>query len=447
FGIETLWIRLAWVLLFLLGGTGLFIYILLWILMPSAGTTAEKLAMSGKPVNITNIEQKVKEGFSSVKDSAKDSLDYAKDSLSEAANKIKNGNYDRVGNKIQSTSRSFFDALGSVIMFCFTIFAKFFGIILIITGAATLIGLVIGLLSLGVADIFHFPGIDMADVINSSNLPIWIVSLLTLFAVGIPFFFIFVLGLKILVPNTKSPGKVANFTLFGVWLAAIVTLSIFAAREVTEFAREASVTNNIELNITANDTLYVKMVGNDLYSNYLHRGYDFDILYDDNDEKKIYSSNLRLIFKSTKDSLASISIEKSARGNTYQNAKKRAVNVNYNYTFDNNELVLDAYFLTDAINKFRDQEVEVTIYLPEGSVIYADDNTYTFHRNSSYYGDILNNGSEGHYMKVMHRDLLCMDCGDNSYIENTKNSVDKSSPSTDNEKVEAVIDSSGININ
>jgi len=69
FDIEPLWIRLAWVCLFIFGGAGFLIYILLWILMPAAATTAEKLSMSGKPVNITNIEQKVKEGFSSVKDS------------------------------------------------------------------------------------------------------------------------------------------------------------------------------------------------------------------------------------------------------------------------------------------------------------------------------------------------------------------------------------------
>jgi len=36
FDVDSLWIRLGWLLLFFVGGTGLFIYILLWILMPSA---------------------------------------------------------------------------------------------------------------------------------------------------------------------------------------------------------------------------------------------------------------------------------------------------------------------------------------------------------------------------------------------------------------------------
>ncbi len=436
-GIDPLWIRLIWVLLFFGAGTGIFIYILLWILMPAAETTAEKLAMSGKPVNITNIEEKVKEGFSNVKES-----------LEDAADKIKSADYNKTGDRVQSASRSFFDALGNIIMFFFKIIAKFIGIILMIVGASTLIGLVVGLLSIGVADIFHFPGLDMADIVNSTNLPIWLVSLLTLFAVGIPFFYIFILGLKILVVNIKSPGKIANFSLIGLWLATIITLSVFAAREVTEFAREASVTNRTELNIKTNDTLYVKMAANEQYSSYVHRDYDFDIYYDENDNRMIYSNNVRLIFRSTKDSLASVSVEKTSRGNSYQNAKERASNVNYNHAFVNNELLLDGYFLTDAENKFRDQEVEVTLYLPEGSIVYIDDNTYSFHSNYRYYRDIIDNGNEEHYLKVIKDDVICLDCGESSNNDNEKSSLkmDKDSIEYKDEEVKATIDSNGISI-
>ncbi len=459
FDIDTLWIRLAWVLLFIFGGTGILIYILLWILMPSAQTTADKLSMSGKPVNITNIEQKVKEGFGNVKDS-----------LDEVVDKVKNKDYNKTGDKIQSTSRSFFDALGNIFLFCFTIFAKFFGIILMIVGASTLIGLVIGLLSLGVADIFHFPGVDLANVVTSTNLPIWLISVLTLFAVGIPFFYIFILGLKILVNNIKSLGKIANFTLLGVWLVSIITLLIFTAREVTEFAREASVAEKKEINIAANDTLYVKMTGNEMYSNYLHRDYDFEITYDENDKKIIYSSNVRLIFRSTKDSLASVRIERSARGNNYQSAKERAGNIEYDYIFSDNELVLDAYFLTNAENKFRDQEVEVTLYLPEGSIVNTNDNTYSFHSNYSHFRDILDNGLEEHYLKVIDDDVICLDCSeeksykvkidiknDNAQFkldtdgleikdEDARIKINRDSIIGETESIKTTIDSSGINI-
>ena len=56
FGIEALWVRLIWILLVFGLGTGVLLYVILWCLIPAANTTAEKLSMMGKPINITNIE-------------------------------------------------------------------------------------------------------------------------------------------------------------------------------------------------------------------------------------------------------------------------------------------------------------------------------------------------------------------------------------------------------
>jgi hypothetical protein len=39
----------------------------LWVLIPAASTTAEKLAMLGKPITINTIEELVKDGFDNVK--------------------------------------------------------------------------------------------------------------------------------------------------------------------------------------------------------------------------------------------------------------------------------------------------------------------------------------------------------------------------------------------
>ncbi len=402
-GIDALWIRLIWVLLFFGAGTGIFIYILLWILMPAAETTSEKLAMTGKPVNITNIEEKVKEGFSNVKDS-----------LDDVADKLKSGEYSKTGEKIQNKSRSFFDALGNVILFFFKIVAKFIGIILMIVGASTLIGLIIGLLTAGAADIFHFPGIDFAQAVNTSNLPIWMVSILVLFAVGIPFFYIFILGLNIVVSNVRSLGKIANFTLLGIWLASIVTLSVFALRELNEHIYDESVTEKTELAIAANDTLYFKMSEDgDQYRRRSRRYYrrnDFRIVYNENDEKKIYSSNIRVIFRSTKDSIGTVNVERSADGGDYQIARERARNIEYNYAFNNNELTLDPFLLTDFDNKFSDQYVKVTIYIPEGTIVWLDDNMYSFHRNPYSSRDIIDNGFEEHYLKILNDDVQCLDC-------------------------------------
>ena len=128
-------------------------------------------------------------------------------------------------------------------MFFFKVLAKFIGIILIITGASALIGLLIGLFTLGASDIIHVPGFDFFDAANAANTPVWLISLLTFFAVGIPFFFVFYLGLKILINNLKSIGNIAKFTLLGVWLVSIITLAVIGIRQASEHAFDASVTN------------------------------------------------------------------------------------------------------------------------------------------------------------------------------------------------------------
>ncbi|PWI30261.1 hypothetical protein DI383_07320 [Flavobacteriaceae bacterium LYZ1037] len=419
-GIDALWIRLIWILLIFGAGTGVLLYILLWILVPEAVTTADKLTMTGEPVNISNIEKKIKDGFDGVSNAARNVSDTLSEKAKDVSNTVsdaaKNVNFQKQGNSLKSTSKSFFDTIGDIFMFFLKVFAKFIGIMLIIIGSATLIGLIIGFFTVGATDLIHVPGFDFIDAANAANTPIWLVSLLILFAIGIPFFFVFYLGLKILVNNLKSIGNIAKFSLLGLWFIAVISLAVIGVKQASEHAFDANVNTKETLNITANDTLKVKMTTNDAYKNSVYRNSNsVRLVYNENDEKIIYSSDIRLIVRSTKDSLASLRIEKSAEGSSYQQAKERANNINYNYVLKDNELLLDAYLTTAYENKFSDQEVELILYLPEGSTLYADDNTYIFHRNSSYYDDILENGMEEKYLKIMNNEILCSDCPDEDF--------------------------------
>ena len=399
FGIDALWIRLIWILLIFGAGTGVLLYILLWILLPEAVTTSDKLMMTGEPVNITNIEKKIKDGITTVTDSVSET--------------VKNVDLSQQTSKIKSSSKSFFDSLGDILVFFLKAIAKFVGVILIIVGASTLIGLIVALFSVGLSDAINIPGFDIVDAANAANTPVWLVSMLTLFAVGIPFFFVFYLGLKILITNLKSIGNVAKFSLLGLWLLSIVGLIVLGVRQATEHAFEASVTQKDQLDITSTDTLYLSMAADETYSKYnrynSHRNV-FRIAHNENDEKVIYSSDIRLIVRSTKDSLATIQIERNSDGSSFQLAKERAGDINYNYELNGNELLLDSYLTTDLKNKFRDQEIEIILYLPEGSTLYADENTYPFHSNSSYYNDILDHGMEEHFLLVKNNKLICYDC-------------------------------------
>jgi phage shock protein PspC (stress-responsive transcriptional regulator) len=60
-------IRIIFIVLTLLGGAGILIYLILYIVLPEAKTTAQKIEMKGEPVNIHNITQAVKNEFDAVR--------------------------------------------------------------------------------------------------------------------------------------------------------------------------------------------------------------------------------------------------------------------------------------------------------------------------------------------------------------------------------------------
>ncbi|WP_298247682.1 PspC domain-containing protein [uncultured Christiangramia sp.] len=389
--IDAIWVRLLWVLLTIFSSGGfLLIYIAFWIFVPEAKTTADKLAMRGEEVTVSNIEKKIREGFHDVSDS------------------IKNVDYDKFGKRASAGATSAATTLGNIIKLCLKLFVKFIGIILILFAGSTLIALFVGLFAVGTFGIVDAPWTEYIDVVNSGA-PIWLTSLLVFFAVGIPFFFLFVLGLKILVRNLRSVGRIALLTLLGVWLISIIGLSVIGISQATNRAFDGEVATTETLKVTSADTIYLRMKHNPEMSNRTRRSSDFRIVYEE-DTKMIVGNDIRLIVRSTRDSVGKMEILKSAEGKNYNEARNRAKAIRYGRSLVGNELLLDSYFITDAKSGYRDQEVQITLYLPEGTTLYADDNTSTFHRNTDSYEDILHNGEEEHFLKIIDGGTSCEDC-------------------------------------
>jgi phage shock protein PspC (stress-responsive transcriptional regulator) len=76
--IDALWIRLLFIITLFAGGTGVFVYIILWVAMPEASTTADRLQMKGEAVNIDNIEKSIRKEFDGMKTRVNDFSDKAK---------------------------------------------------------------------------------------------------------------------------------------------------------------------------------------------------------------------------------------------------------------------------------------------------------------------------------------------------------------------------------
>jgi phage shock protein PspC (stress-responsive transcriptional regulator) len=69
--IDPLIIRIIFAALVLAGGIGILVYLILYIVLPEAKTTAQKIEMKGDPVNIHNIKEAVKKEFDTVRKNMK----------------------------------------------------------------------------------------------------------------------------------------------------------------------------------------------------------------------------------------------------------------------------------------------------------------------------------------------------------------------------------------
>jgi phage shock protein PspC (stress-responsive transcriptional regulator) len=69
--IDPVIVRIIFIALALAGGIGVMVYLILYIVLPEAKTTAQKIEMKGEPVNIHNIKEAVKKEFDSVRKNMK----------------------------------------------------------------------------------------------------------------------------------------------------------------------------------------------------------------------------------------------------------------------------------------------------------------------------------------------------------------------------------------
>ncbi len=450
FNVDVIWIRIAWLVAAFGFGFGFIVYPILWILLPQANTTAEKLEMEGEEVNISNIEKRIKDELS-------DATERVKSGLQDASDKVKNADYKKYKDKAKSGSQDMVDTLGKLFVTIFMIIGKFIGVLLIIVSVSTILALLIGLFTIGSLDFIQDDWFYQNTMVyNNSGLPIWIISVLTFVLVGIPFFFLFSLGLRILSNNVKSIGKIAKLSLLGIWLVALLLAIFFGTQQALQSAYDGTVTKNQEITVVTNDTLNIKLVDDKKLSpnSILKRRWGYNIVVDDNNQEKIYSNNIRLNIHASDDESVYVKTSKRSQGKSRSGARDNAELIDYNYELLSKELRLDGYFLTAVKNKFREQKIYIDVYIPEGQVIYLDKSTRSFLYDVDNTQNIYDRDMAIHHYKMTESGLTCMDCEEFEFNTNINSDsfhmkIDKSGvhievEDDENEKAVVRIDENGI---
>lgn len=393
-GIDVVWLRIIMLVLFLFYGTGGLLYIILWIVVPKAVTTSEKLEMKGEAVNISNIEKKVREEFENISE------------------KVNNIDYEKYQHKVQDGAKKVGNSLSDFFLGFLNVIGKIIGVFIIMFAIGALASLIIALVTLGSTDFFQLPWMGISEAFNYSEVPIWVLVILFFLAIGIPFLGLLILGFRILITNSKPLGKVFKYSMFGVWIISIIALIVVGVRQATEIAFEEKVSQTHLINIQPTDTLQISLAENNRFKK-ANRYTDFKLVLDQNENEVLYSNNVKLYFKKTKKSQPYIVIDQFAGGNSLLTAKKRAEEIKYEFVVDGNELIFDDYFLIDLKSKFRNQSVNIEVFIPEKQVFFVDDTIKDY-----WYKVYIEQGRYDHKITANHNYMFeantykCLDCDD-----------------------------------
>jgi phage shock protein PspC (stress-responsive transcriptional regulator) len=427
FGIERVYLRLILLVALLFYGFGFLTYIILWIVIPEAKTTSEKLEMKGEPVNISSIEKKVREEFNNVSD------------------KIKNKDYDSLGNQLKSNANKVGLTLSEVIHNVIKLFGKIAGIILVVFSVMCLVGITFLSFTFSSTTFTVFPWTNYILAGNLAEYPTWIFGLLTWLALGIPAFFVTLLGFKLITPRSNSIGKPAKYTLLTLCILSFIALSFVGVSQVSEYKLAGKSIQKDALPITANDTLNISFQHDESFGS--EEGEDsFLVTQDAQNHSVIYSNNIRFNVYKSADATTYLEIVRKARGKKATEARNSAEKINYSYSFSNNNLVLNDFLLTDVKNKFRNQEVIINLYVPEGLHFKTDSSVQQFDDSDNSFFN-LHYSSSDYLYRVDSQKVKCTNCPPEENDDNNVNGGISINVDEDSTSTEVSINENGVRVN
>lgn len=337
-GMDVAAMRAIWVGLFLimmpLPGSPMlivFLYLILWLVMPKAETAADFLKMKGKPINFDNI----KEESNKIVQFANESTQRFGEIYNENKpyiNKAGNGFW----NVIRYILGALFGAIGLVLLF--SSFAVF--------GVA------------GTSNINFFD--NLGFYLQDSNLGFLAiaVSFLTIFIPALVFCYI---AMKLLSPKTKlnNTGYVFGGLVL-LWMGLIAATGFTAIKFKSMYSGNNDETENVAINTTSDSILVdVKKVA--IPQNF--KAY-WDDIY--SDKKTIFKQDYPSVDVKRMDVKAPyLEIKKSADG--YNLPLKMQIPVEIR----DNKIMLPNYFTYPYDYRFRDYRVDYELVVPKNMKVIA----------------------------------------------------------------------------
>ncbi|HPE75397.1 MAG TPA: PspC domain-containing protein [Draconibacterium sp.] len=358
FNMDPVILRIIFVvLLFATSGAGFLAYIILWIAVPKAKNTAQRLEMRGQEATVKNIEKSIKEEVSEMKESYK---------------KFKESD-------TYSKGRKSVDAAGDVTYNFFKVLLKVFviiiGVFLIISGFIGLLGfissMVIGHSFVQGWPLIWSPEVQVPGFLNHFVAPGTVtfgmiaVGLLA----GIPLLAMLFIGTK-LVFRYKTNNTAIGLTMVGIWLIALVSLIGVSIGQLGNYKNQSSVTETKTISCDSCQTLILKL-GEDKYENYAKMDFEIDnVKMAMVDGEEVLLGNVSLDVERSGNDDFTILIKKSSRGKTRETAKEIIEKITYRFDVKDSTVVFDPWFILGEDEKYRGQDVDITVKVPQGKAVF-----------------------------------------------------------------------------
>jgi len=357
FDMDVIWIRLAFVLLTIFG-MSILVYIVLWIVIPRATTTAQKLEMRGEEVTLENIKRTIRDEY---------------DDIAESLNNIKDKHFKKKKGELtifEKIAHVIIRILGGIIKFI----GSFIGIILAFVALILIIAIVPTFIGGGVFLFSIIPGITMfsfsefLNVFTSNSTEVSLIVNSLAMVLLIPLIALVYQGIK-LIFGIRYNNKIIGITLFTLWITGVLLLGFSITRFANDFHREAEISHYIDLQTTESDTLYVEL-------NNFNSDIEYPLINSMNGQflfcvtDSMYYLNPKINTKIVEsDEDFSIELIRISHGSSYRTAQNYADRINYSYTQLDSLITLAAYCSYPKQEEFRGQHMEIIIKIPEGKSV------------------------------------------------------------------------------
>jgi phage shock protein PspC (stress-responsive transcriptional regulator) len=361
FNMDPVILRIIFVvLLFATTGAAFLAYIILWIAVPKAKNTAQRLEMRGQEATVKNIEKSIKEEVGEMKESfqkMKDSETYAKGKRT----------VDAAG-----------DVAYSGLKVILRIAVIVIGVLLIISGFLGLLGFISSMV-VGHSFVQGWPMIWSPEVevpgflnhfVNTGTLTFGLIAVGIL--AGIPLLAMLFIGTK-LVFRYKTNNTAIGLTMVGVWLIALVFLVVMSIGQLGNFKNRSSVTETKTISCDSCQTLVLDLA-EDKYEDYAKMDFEIENLkMAVVDGEDVLLGHVKLDVEKSGNEDFTILIKKESRGRTREVAKESSESIIYRFEQKDSTLLFDPYFILGKDVKYRGQDVSITIKVPEGKAVYLGD--------------------------------------------------------------------------